>query len=444
MPLLRWTRLLAIVSCTALSACTEHMIPTPYVMYGERGREIFAEVPESLRTNDVKVFYVTDRSVERTTERGPEYGFGRAKSFTYGVATVQLGEDVTWDELVADSTSATRVHTYIPKVTHVEELGQFPTLASLMEARDRRLFPKPSAAAELLESEDILGRALQPFIAQAERKDAVVFVHGFNNSFDDAVVRIAQAWHLAGRQGIPIVYTWPAGAGVFEYARDRESGEFTIVHLKLFLCSLARCQQIERVHVVSHSRGTDVATTAIRELNAELRGAGQSLVVQSLRLTPYPTDPSAKRPTTADLLKLHTLVLAAPDIDLEVFQQRFIGEALVNSARRVVIYFSPTDKALDWAGWLFGSQKRLGMLALDDFTPEMRSLLAQLDQPELVQCDVSGTSSHSYLLQHPGAFSDLILMLRDSRAPGAANGRPLKEPFPGLWEMDDDYLKPTK
>jgi len=183
--------------------------------------------------------------------------------------------------------------------------------------------------------------------------------------------------------------------------------------------------------------------TALRELNAELRGAGgTSLVVRSLFPAPADSEARALRPTVAEQLKIETLVLAAPDIDMEVFQQRFMGEALLNSSKRVVIYFSPSDKALDWAGWLFGSQKRLGMLALDDFTPQIRATLGEIDQPELIQCEVSGTSTHAYLIQHPGALSNLILLLRDSRLPGAANGRPLNEPFPGLWEMDDDYLKP--
>ncbi len=431
---------LLVVLCFFAYGCTEHMVPTPYVMYGDQGRAVFDQVPEALRTTDVKVFYVTDRAAERTSERGVEYGYGRAMGFAYGIATVRLGADVTWDELVADSTSAARIHEYVPAVVRIEELGTIPSLQSLMEARDRRFYRRPDALEILNKAVQGMLQAMQPLVDQTDRKEAVLFVHGFNNSFDDAVVRIAQAWHFGGRKGVPIAYTWPAGAGVFEYARDRESGEFTVVHLKMVLLALASSPQIQGIHVVSHSRGTDVATTAIRELNSELRGAvGGSAVTHLLNLTnPVPLTDQ----TTASTLKLKTLVLAAPDIDVDVFRQRFFGEGLANCAERVVIYFSPTDKALDWAGWLFSSQQRLGKMELKDFTPDMRDLLGRVDQPELIQCEVSGTSSHSYILQHPGALSDLILLLREGRPPGAANGRPLNEPFKGVWELNNDYLKP--
>ncbi len=193
--------------CILLSGCTEYLVPTPYVMYGERGRAVFAQVPEPLRTSEVKVFYVTDRGVDRTSERGPEYGYGRATGFVYSIATVQLGENVSWDELVADTTSATRTPTYVPKVTRIEELGQFPPVMLFTEARDRRLVLKPTAVVELIDHQDAITRAMRPLIDQTDRKDAIVFIHGFNNSFDDAVVRITQAWHFGGRQGIPIAYT---------------------------------------------------------------------------------------------------------------------------------------------------------------------------------------------------------------------------------------------
>jgi hypothetical protein len=38
--------------------------------------------------------------------------------------------------------------------------------------------------------------------------------------------------------------------------------------------------------------------------------------------------------------------------------------------------------------------------------------------------------------------SDLILLLRDDKPPGAENGRPLTSHGAGIWEIHNDYLRP--
>jgi hypothetical protein len=228
-----------------------------------------------------------------------------------------------------------------------------------------------------------------------------------------------------GRVGVPIVYSWPAGSGGLRgYFEDRESGEFTIYHLKEFLREVARCPEVERIHLIAHSRGTDVLTTALRELNLEDRGRG---------LKPQKE------------LKLETLVLAAPDLDREVFSQRFVSEGLVNIARRVAIYYSAADSAVGMALWLFGSSQRLGAMSLADIEPESRRLLAGLPSFQTIYCSVSGfATSHAYVFDDPAAMSDLILLLRDRCDPGEENGRPLRASEPALWTLDNDYLKPKE
>ena len=54
----------------------------------------------------------------------------------------------------------------------------------------------------------------------------------------------------------------------------------------------------------------------------------------------------------------------------------------------------------------------------------------------------SGFIGHSYFYSHPAVLSDLILILRDGRDPGAENGRPLgREEGTLFWSIDDDYLR---
>ena len=81
------------------------------------------------------------------------------------------------------------------------------------------------------------------------------------------------------------------------------------------------------------------------------------------------------------------------------------------------------DSALAAAQWLFsGGKGRVGDLSVEDFTPAQLALLSQLPSVQMISCETKGYSSHSYMFMHPGAFSDLLLVLRDDKLPGAANG----------------------
>ncbi len=428
--------------------CHESMIETPHVMRGEAGRAAFAQTPPAQRTPEMKVMYVTDRAAETPDGPNPNYGYKRSPILEYGVATCTFGANVTWDELVADSTTDKRAHEYVPKVTNVEWTGSMLPLISRGQVLEGRVVHDHKARQEIRAEQVALNQTVDRWLDHSERKEAVIFIHGYNNTFDDAVLRLAQAWHFAGRAGVPIVFSWPAGSpGLLGgYQHDRESGEYANLHLKLLLVTLASNPKIHKIHIIAHSRGTDVATTAVRELHAEIRaGMGKSLVCDTLgiqraaeRGADAPPDP--RLPWMA--LKLETLVLAAPDLDLEVFSQRYLGENVLNCAKRTVIYFSSADQALGLSDWLFNSRSRVGNFSRSDLSPQAIHMAEQLTELELVNCTVSGGSSHSYVMQHPAALSDLILLLRDGRKPGADHGRPLKEPHKAFWELDNDYMRP--
>ena len=75
---------------------------------------------------------------------------------------------------------------------------------------------------------------------------------------------------------MPIAYSWPSGSGnLFGYFTDRESGEFTVYHLKETIRLLSYMAEVENIHILAHSRGTDITTTALRELVIETRASGK-------------------------------------------------------------------------------------------------------------------------------------------------------------------------
>jgi esterase/lipase superfamily enzyme len=268
----------------------------------------------------------------------------------------------------------------------------------------------------------MLQRMVESRLEAASRKDIFLFVHGYANSFQDATFSMAQIWHFLGREGVPFVYSWPAGSsGLLRgYTHDRESGEYTIYRLKQVLRILIASRGLRKLHVIAHSRGTDVFLTALRELYLE-----------------------DGRRVEGDCIAAHlgTVVLAAPDIDFDVLGSRVVAEGLFFVPERLVIYVSEGDRAIGIANWLFSGMKRLGRLQSADLKPEALEQLKRYSQIEVIDARVYGFSSwgHDYFYSHPAASSDLCLLLREGKVAGVEGGRPLRREDNSFWILENDY-----
>ena len=419
-PLLVLARLLAL---TGLVACAklERMPPTPNVLRDGSGSKALAALPAEQQRPEMDILYVTDRSEIRRSQRGPEYGYGRATSMSFGTATVSLDPKPTWEEVVRLGGQGVEYRDFGLDMTKVEQVGQVELTPMSLMVVDGQLRRTAESQAQLDGEKTKFTDLVKSRLERCAQKDVYLYVHGFNNSFYDAIARSAILWHSIGRQGVFMAYTWPAGyGGPFGYFYDRESGEFTIFHLREMIKVLVETPGLERLHIIAHSRGTDVATTALRELNIALRAQGKKV---------------------QESLKLETLMLAAPDLDLEVFSQRFWLENLGAAAKRTVVYFSSEDDAIGLSNWLFGSKTRIGTLSKIPFSPQQVKLISEMPQIQLVECQVNGfASSHAYVFGNPAAMSDVVVVLRDRRDAGAASGRPLKPNGNGTWLLTNDYF----
>ena len=406
-----------LASCKSL----ERMPPTPNLHRDGSGSKTLAALPAEQQRPEMDILYVTDRSEVGRSERGPEYGYGRATSMNFGTATIALDPKPTWEELVKLCGQGEDYCAFGLDMTRVEEAGKVELTPFSLMVVDGQLKRTPESQAELEQEKAKFIELVKSRLDKCAQKDLYLYVHGFNNSFYDAIARSAILWHSIGRQGVFMAYTWPAGyGGPFGYFYDRESGEFTIFHLREMIKVLVEVPGLERLHIIAHSRGTDVATTALRELNIGLRAQGKKV---------------------QESLKLETLMLAAPDLDLEVFSQRFWMENLGAAAKRTVVYFSSEDEAIGLSNWLFGSKTRIGTLSQIPFSPQQVKLIEQMPQIQLVECQVKGfASSHAYVFGNPAAMSDVVAVLRDRRDAGTANGRPLQANGNGTWLLTNDYF----
>ena len=412
---------LVAVVALALAACSApvRLEQAPNLFHVGEGYPA-AEVPPQLRTTQATIYYVTDRKAVHGAGFIKDYNYERSASMAFGETWVEFGRNLDWNGLVAQST-LTGGQSLSLQNNGFAELIRFKDTPIPFTVKNGKATPNPQAQrdyeGQLAEFRGEIARELR----ETSQRDAVVYIHGFNTEFQDALSTTAALWHYSGRFGIPISYSWPAGnPGVFKYFKDREAGEFSLFHLKEFLRSLAEIRGLEKIHIVAHSRGADVVTSAIRELAIFERGAGRS--------------PSRK-------LKIENLILAAPDLDFGVVQQRLAAEHLSAAVGQISVYLNPNDGALGLAQRL-ATGRRLGRLDSEDLSAGEADLFAALGNVSFINVeDAGGRLGHSYFRRNPAVFSDIILTMRTGDLPGTTV-RPMENLKGNFWTIHADYPAP--
>jgi esterase/lipase superfamily enzyme len=153
-------------------------------------------------------------------------------------------------------------------------------------------------------------------VSKSAAKDAFVFVHGYNVSFEDAARRTGQIAYDLNFVGAPIFYSWPSNGKIADYTRDETNITWSTPHFQRFLTLLSQNSGAERIHIIAHSMGNRAVCEALKALSY---GA-------------------------ASQLKFNHLVLAAPDIDADTFRE--LASTLQQLSARITLYESSKDRAL--------------------------------------------------------------------------------------------------
>lgn len=165
----------------------------------------------------------------------------------------------------------------------------------------------------------------------APRREAVVFVHGFNTSFAEGIYRHAQMRHDFVMPGVSVSFSWPSAASVTAYATDREAVLVARDALEDLL-DLLSASRMQRIVVVGHSMGAFLVMETMRQI--------------------------AIRGRTDVLAKMRSVVLISPDIDIEVFRRQM--DVLAPNDVSVYVFTSGRDRALRLSALLRGQPERLG------------------------------------------------------------------------------------
>jgi esterase/lipase superfamily enzyme len=180
-------------------------------------------------------------------------------------------------------------------------------------------------------SVEVLPNGLQ-WDANGPRRDVLVYIHGFNQSFEQAALDAARLADGVKFRGETILFTWPSKAALLDYIYDRDSAMWSRDALESMLVELLQHPAVDNIHVVAHSMGTMLSVEALRQLHARFGEAAA--------------------------LKIGAIVLAAPDIDIDVFASTV--KRIGGLAQRITVLTSVNDRALGIATKLAGGVTRVG------------------------------------------------------------------------------------
>ncbi len=322
-----------------------------------------------------------------------------------------------WETLREQSQLAKRTRDVNLELGEVRELGAFPDEPyQITSSDDGKMLRERAELARHFDAKAKLQGEIQRRLAQSPKREVLLYVHGFNETFATAAYTAAELCHFLGREPVCAFFTWPAsstGSFLISYTTTTESADYAVEHLKKSLRTIATTPGVEGLHILAHSRGTAVTLRAVRELGMEAIAAG-------------------KEP--ANLYKIKNLVLLSPDIDVGLAGQSMTsylsdpdlvtvwpeGRLPRILDGRLTIYASPEDRALAVSQWLFRSRSRMGQLRPEDVPDKAQRYFETGGRMHLISYEGKRTDlfGHSYFTTNPQVSTDLIQLIRYGRQLG--------------------------
>ncbi len=238
----------------------------------------------------------------------------------------------------------------------------------------KRLPSNPATDFATLNADDLSRDEANAWLNATVRKSpdrsVLIFIHGFNNRFEDAVYRFAQIVHDSNVKSAPVLVTWPSRGSLLAYGYDRESTNYTRNALESLFQYLAADREVKEVSILAHSMGNWLTLEALRQM--------------AIRNDGLPT-------------KFKNVMLAAPDVDVDVFRSQI--EDMGSQTPRFTLFVSQDDRALAFSRRVWGDIPRLGSI-----DPETAPYKQELADHKITVIDLTKVKAGDGM--HHGKFAE--------------------------------------
>lgn len=255
-------------------------------------------------------------------------------------------------------------------------------------------------AIESFDGADAFAASVNATLAEelADEHAALIYVHGYNTTFEAAATRTAQLGFDLNVEGITGFYTWPSAAKAQKYPRDADNVAASEPSFSEFLDTITSKTDVTRLNIIVHSMGNRLVAEALQAAAPTLQARG---------------------------VKFGAVVLAAPDINVDRFRQ--VAAVYPHVAESTTMYVSERDRALGASRFIWDSP-RAGLTPPVTVVPGVYTI-------EVTDIDVSRLGHGYYAAAHPVLY-DIREVLRGIVEPRQrVRLRQFKDPSGTYWQL---------
>ena len=296
-----------------------------------------------------RLFYGTNREPNDIYDISQGYGNERATNIHFGACEVHIPKSHNIGELSG---------TFWEKLIHFDFSHGAVQLKTLQPLDVESFWSEISNLLDPLEE---------------EQKQALIFIHGFNTSFEEASIRTAQLFVDLNHEGVASFFAWASQAKALRYLSDEATIQYTEKHLTEFLTDFSRKSGANRIDIIAHSMGNRALLEAINRISKN---------------TPE--------------IQFGQIILAAPDVDTDVFKE--LAEAYSSVSEQTTLYVSNKDKAVGVSKWLH-SHARAG------FTPPV-CVVPNINTVQVESSVKLLELGHGYFAEQKTLLSDIYQLLQ--------------------------------
>jgi esterase/lipase superfamily enzyme len=172
--------------------------------------------------------------------------------------------------------------------------------------------------------------------ASEDATHALLVIHGYNNSFHEAMQAAARIAGGADYKGRVYMFSWPSVRMSLRYLQDADNAEEAEGALQAFLSAILRDNNVRTLDIVAHSMGSQQLMRVMGSIREILDNRRQD----------------------EGMLRLGQVIFAAPDVSAAVFNTKILTWSKL--AQRVTIYTSGGDWVLWLSSFLRGFNDRAG------------------------------------------------------------------------------------
>lgn len=284
------------------------------------------------------------------------------------------------------------IHISIPPDS-ARKIGEVQWPSSLPGDPRRNFITTSSKVFDLKSALDVFHRRLKG----SSHGKVILFVHGYNTRFEEAVYRFAQIVHDSKAPAVPVLFTWPSRGQLLAYTYDRESANYSRDALEAVLQAMAKDPAVKEISILAHSMGNWVTMEALRQM-----------AIRDKRIAP----------------KIKNIMLAAPDVDVDVFGRQI---AQIGDKRPpFTLFVSQDDKALAVSRRVWGSEARVGQV-----DPRKEPYKSQFEKQRIAVIDLTKSKGSDSANHAKFATSPQVVQMIGRRL---AQGQVLTDAKSGLGE----------